>query len=488
MTNTPATMPNGRHPEPHPTTVTLRKLTDPPTTMPVSSPSRSVPKRDIAWSLATGKPIPRDWLPQVLALVSEQNRIAAVREPDTLSQMEALVTSKGMLAAEDARERGAEQLGQLVDEAAAITGEMSTVRAELDQLGGLPVTGMSGDVITAGDAGTRMTMVSTTVTEERDAGSVKHRRVPVWLHRFATWAPLADFFVLLYFLAQVFNVDLAGLSAGDGAAWGESVIPLVTSVVFAVLGTAAVAVGLKFVGRDLKGYKDNHGHIQLPEGKARVIPLLFIGLATAMAIGAGIVMGYRIISDSLAAGNGITSAAVLGVFFAVIVVTVNVVVFATQFRDGSLATDEIGHLAAQLGPIECKHVELRQQIDGLAAQLPPLKLKAERVHAATLTKMGAPIKGADQLRLLARSYHQGCGPEAHFIASQGNPGGNLIAPHVGVDCSVLDGLMKRLDELVAEDSPAAGKHTAPSLVSSATPVPTIPADPSDEPDDLGGEW
>ncbi|MFB8276933.1 hypothetical protein [Nocardia colli] len=484
--------PNGRHPEPQPKPVTLRKPTDPPITPTAPQPyvPKSVPNRDIAWSLATGRPIPREWLPQVLALVSEQERIGEQREPDTFSQMEALVMSKGMLAAEDAREYGADQLGQLVDNAAAVKGEIVTVRAELDHLNEQPVAGMNSDTIPAARANERMMAVSAVVTKERDAGSLKHRRVAAWLHRFATWAALLDFPVLLYFVMQVFNVDLAGLAAGDGAAWSENLVPLITSVVFALLGTAAVAVGLKFLGRDLKGYKDADGHIVLPKGQARILPLVFIGLALALAIGTGIVMAYRIISDSLAAGNGITGAAILGVFFAVIVITVNVVVFAVRFRDGSLQTDEIGHLAAQLEPIEQRRTELQHQIDGLAAQLPPLRVKAERIYAATLAKMGAPIKGADQLRLLARSYHQGCGPEANFAPSQGNPDGNLIAPVISVDRSVLDELMQRLDELVAADSTPITDVTHPVASKSTTLVPgtpTIPAD-VDEADDLGGEW
>ncbi|WP_280448625.1 hypothetical protein [Nocardia brasiliensis] len=488
MTISPATRPNGRHPEPQPKPVMLRKPTDPPITSTAPQPyiPKSVPKRDIAWSLATGRPIPRGWLPQVLALVDEQKRIGEPRDPDTFSQMEALTMSKGMLASEDAREHGADQLGQLVDEAAAIKGEMSTVRAELDRLDEQPVTGMNSDIVTASEAAERTATVSAKVTEERDAGSLKHRRVPLGLHRFATWAALADFPVFLYFLMQVFNVDVAGLTSGDGAAWGESLVPLITSIVFALLGTAAVAIGLKFFGRDLKGYKDNDGHIQLPAGTARIIPLLFVGLATAIAIGAGIVMAYRIISDSLAAGGGITGAVILGAFFAVIVITINVVVFSVRLRDGSLQTDEIGHLAAQLEPIEQRRVELQRHVDGLAAQLPPLRVRAARIYASTLAKVGAPIKGADQLRLLARSYHQGCGSEANF-ASQGNPQANLIAPVISVDRSVLDDLIERLDEL-ADVNSAPTPHTTPPVTSKrTTPAPVAPFD-MDEADDLGGEW
>lgn len=451
--------------------------------------SSSVPKRDIALSLATGKPIPRDWLPQVLALVDEQQRIGEAREPDTFSQMEALVMSKGMLASEEAREQGADQLAQLVDQAATIKGEMVMTRAELDRLDKQPVTGMNGDVITARHARDRMAAVSTKVTEERDAGSLKHRRVPVWLHRFATWAALLDFPVLLYFLAQVFNVDLTGIASGDGAAWRGSLIPLITAIVFALLGTAAVAVGLKFFGRDLKGYKDTHGGIALPAGPARILPLLFVGLTAMLAIGAGIVMAYRIISDSLAAGGGMTGAAILGVFFALIVIVVNVVVFATRFRDGSLQTDEVGQLAAQLEPIEQQRVALGRQLDSLAAQLPPLKLKAERIVAATLAKMGAPIKGADQLRLLARSCHQGCGPEAVFAHQDGSPNGNLLQPNVGVDRSILVELMERLDELVAEARPpVTADKPRGSIPKNTALMPIVPTEGDEELDDLDGEW
>ncbi|MGV9751112.1 hypothetical protein [Nocardia farcinica] len=491
MTLMPA-RPNGRQPEPQPT-VTLRKPTDPPITTPSATGARatsppSIPKRDIVMSLLSGKPIPRDWLPQVMALHNEQGRIGEAREPDTFSQMEALVMSKGMLASEEARERGAEQLGQLVDQAASVKGEMATARAELDRLDEQPVTGMNGDVISVHEARDRMAKVSATITEERDAGSLKHRRVPVWLHRFSTWAALLDFPVLLYFLAQVFNVDLAGIASGDGAAWGGSVVPLVTAIVFACLGTVAVAVGLKFFGRDLKGYKDADGHIALPEGKARLLPLLFVGLTAMLAIGAGIVMAYRIISDSVAAGGGITGAAILGVFFAFIVIVVNVVVFATKFRDGSLQTDEVGQLAVQLEPIERQRVALGRQLDSLAAQLPPLKLKAERVFAATLAKMGAPIKGADQVRLLARSYHQGCGAEAVFASQDGSPNGNLLPPNVGVDRSVLVELMERLDELVAEDGKATKGTTATAVPKRTALVPITATEGDDGPDDLGGEW
>ncbi|TLG09454.1 hypothetical protein FEK35_15115 [Nocardia cyriacigeorgica] len=444
-----------------------------------------IPRLDIALSLATNSPIPREWLPQVTALVREQQRIGAERDTDELSQMEALVTSKGILAAEEARERGADELAALVEQAASVRAEMSTIRGELSRIDQLPVTDMDGSVVSAAAAADRMKTVSTKITAERDTGSVKHRRVPAWVHRYATKAAYLDFPVLLYFLMQVFNVDVAGLLAGSTVTLAESVVPLITSIMFALLGTGAVAIGLKFLGRDLKAYKDADGHPKLPEGKARTIPLLYLGLAAAIAIGAGIVMAYRIATDAIASGSGLSSGIVLGVFFAIIVVTVNIVVVSAHYRDGSLQTDEIDHLTVQLAPVEQRRVDHERRLDNLAATLPPMALQAERIYARTLALMGTPLKGADQLRLLARSYHQGCGAEALIRPQSGSPQANLVAPAISVDRSVLDELLKQLGEIITD---AANATTPTRRVTGDTKRTPTPAATDDAEDDLGGDW
>ncbi|MFI9636651.1 hypothetical protein ACIHAX_28540 [Nocardia sp. NPDC051929] len=420
----------------------------------------------------------------VLALVSEQWRIGAKRPADKLSNLEALVLSKGMAGAGEIRNRGAEQLGKLVDQYKRAEAEIAKARAELGRLDEQPVTAMNSDVVTAKKVTERMQTVAASVQKDQDAGSVKHRRVPVGLRRISTAATQLDFVALLYFVTQVFNVDLAGIAAGDGAALGESIVPLLTSIVFAILGTAAVAIGLHFLGQDLKGYKDEHGHIRLPKGKARVIPLVYIGLAVTVAVGASIVMAYRIVYDSLAAGNGITSAVILGAFFAVIVITVNVVVFSVHYRDGSLQTDEIDRLASQLEPIEAQRVTLQHWIDHLTPELTVLRVKGEQVHATTLAKMGEAIKGADQVRLLARSYHQGCGAETELSDQQNQPMRGLLLPDVTVDTSLLDDLLK---QMAPEDATSdASPEEATTALPSRDDV-TLHAQVDDE-DELAGEW
>lgn len=479
MTLIPAAS-NGQHPVPP--EVTLRKPTDLPT---VTTRFPTVPKSDLAWSLATGTPIPRDWLAQVDAMAREQQRIGHTREPDCLSNMEAFVASKGMAGAEQAREQGADALAGLVDQAAVLIGEQTVLRTELDRLDTVPIAGPNDEITAVKDARERMNSVSTTVTSERDDGSVKHRRVPRTLRKVAIAASVVDFPILLHFTTQVFNVDLTGLATGDGTAWSGSLVPLLTSIVFAVLGTLAVAVGLSFFGRDLKGYKDADGHLDVPDGQARTIPLLFAGLSVALTGGAGFLMAYRIVSESLAAGGGTAGAVMLGVFFAIVVVAVNAVVFFVHYRDGSLQTDEISHLAAVLGPIEEQRVATARRIDTIGPELVRIQLQAERVYGRTLTMMGEPVKGADQLRLLARAYHQGCGAEATIRTHSGSPHANLIAPSTTVDHSILDELMNKLDELVTSSAGKSGAKKFAALNSLAIG--------SDDPEDddtteLDGEW
>ncbi|MFB8282649.1 hypothetical protein [Nocardia colli] len=176
---------------------------------------------------------------------------------------------------------------------------------------------------------------------------------------------------------------------------------------------------------------------------------------------------------------------ILGEFFAVIVITVNAVVFAVRFRDGSLQTDEITHLDEQLEPIETGCIQLQQQIDALAVQFPPLKLKAERNYTATLAKIGAPIKRGRSAAAAGPVVSPGAAcAEATFEPSPRNPGGNLLAPVTSIDRSILDELMQRLDELMVADSKPTTDATPP-VPSTSTAL--APAD-ADEADDLGGEW
>ncbi len=409
----------------------------------------TVPLSHILASVARQGSIPAQWLPHVLALVKEQSRIGVKRSPHRLSNLEAVVTSKGMARAEEIRNAGGKKLGQVVEAFDKTTAEIATAEEERGSLPDHPVVGANGHLLTAAEAETRMSVLRGTVANETDQGSLKHRRVATWLRWFALLGMAADFVVLTYFLGNVFNVDWNGLTGGDVA-----IVPLLTSLVFAILGTAVVAIGLHFFGSDLRGYKDDRGHLRLPTGKAKTMPLLFVALSVTVAIGAGVVMAYRIVTDSNEAGTGGLGGMLLGAFFAVIALALAVVIFSVTYRDGSTVTEELDHLTKQLLPIRRRKQQLNRTIAQLTTRLDVLRQSGIRIYDATLAKMSGPLKAADQLILQARSYHQGSGWDAEIVAPQVDPLHGLVLPLVTVDTSALDAAIEHLRAV--EDT--TGKH------------------------------
>ncbi|MFI6168934.1 hypothetical protein ACIBCN_19295 [Nocardia sp. NPDC051052] len=398
---------------------------------------QDVPK-DEQRSSRTGRgPIPKKWLITVKSLVKEQWRIGAKRPANRYSNLEATVTAKGVTGAEEARDKGAKKLSKVVEQFDNLRAELIVLKAELLQIPTLPVAGPNGEVLTATQAEARMAAVQAVVTKETDEGSLKHRRVSRWLVRLAPFVVVLDGPVMLWFCSQIFNVNWSALS--------QSIIPLITSGVFAVLATVAIALALHKFGRDLKAYKDNRGHISLPSGQAKVVPLTFIGLSVSVTLGSGVVMAYRIISESLSAGSDLLGGSILGVFFAIIVIALNVVIFAVNYRDGSTQTDELDHHAKQLLPVRLTERQFEEKAEKLTTRLKRLQSAGFRIYDATVTKMSEPLAAANQLILQARSYHQGCGHEAELVPSGSEPVYGALLPMMSVDTSVLDNLLKQLN-------------------------------------------
>lgn len=401
---------------------------------------QGVPKREKRTSAATGQPIPRKWLPMELALVGEQWRIGVRRMASRYSNLEAVITSKGIVGAEEIRDKGVEKLGEVIEQVETLRVELKALHTEIDEMSADPVVvDARGGLLTTTQAKDRMTTVADVVRTETDDGSLKHRRVPRWLMRITPYVPVVDGPVMLWFVSQIFNVDWTNPS--------QSIMPLLISAVFSILATVAIALGLHFFGRDSKGFKDHTGHISLPKGPAKTVPLTFLVLSIVVTIGSGVVMAFRIVSDSLSAGNGGLAGAILGLFFAAIVIALNVVIFAVNYRDGSTQTDELDHYAKQLLTVRSTERQLQKKSDTLTARLNTLQSKGIRIYEATLAKMSEPLTAANQLILQARSYHQGCGAEVELVPSDGEPQYGVLLPTVSVDTSVLDNLRKRLNQV-----------------------------------------
>ncbi|MGK8508222.1 hypothetical protein ACRS5S_09205 [Nocardia asiatica] len=408
-------------------------------------------------SLARRKAAPIVW-----ALVREQLRVNKSRSADRLSYGEAEVTSEGIQAATKIRDEAVAQLGKLTQQAVQLRGNICLVEADMARLATRPITGVHDELLTATEGEQRQSAVDAQVRKETGTGSLKHRRVPKAMRLAALLVPIVDLPVFTLFAGDMLNV------AWDQVADGRSLLPAITALVFGLLATAGVALGLHMVGFDLRGTKDAQGQPTVPKGRGGLLPRLLIVAAGAISIGASVVMGFRVIRESLAAEVGVPGAVILGLFFACVVAVLNLVVAVAVFRDGSVLTDELSHLTRQLRPVRKQRQRLERKRDELVNRIDLLIAKGQQVRTLTVLKMARPIAGADQLRVIARSLHQGCGWGVEFLPV-GRDSFGLFAPATLVDTSVLDELVARLEELaMRRDAAEAGDGRASASTDSAT--------------------
>ncbi|WP_280351498.1 FlxA-like family protein [Nocardia abscessus] len=408
-----------------------------PKPTPTPYTAHHIPKSHIRRSWLGLGPVRRQWLGDVLALVREQGElIRRLRPADHRSYGEAFAASKGVAGAEATRDRGAKQLESIATTFDRTQADIAGLRDELDRTKQDTVIGARGELLTSVQAEDRLKQLVTTVADETANGSLKHRRVPASLRRLALFVTVVDAPVLTFFLSQLFNVNWTDPTG--------SLVPLLITLVFAVLGSVAIALGLGFFARQLRAHKGKDGELTLPPRQRAGLPLLFLVLSIAAVLGTGLIMAYRIVADGLAADTNVFAACLFGLFFAVVVVMQNVVVFAVHYEDGSTATEELDHLTRQLRPIRTKQQRLKTQIEQLNAQLVTLRQQGERRYTATISAMSESLKAADQLMLLARSYHQGCGWGAEFAEPDRERPHGLLLPFAPVDTTVLDKLINHL--------------------------------------------
>ncbi|MET7312772.1 hypothetical protein ABZS68_38620 [Streptomyces sp. NPDC005571] len=377
--------------------------------------SGTVPRHDLLSSLAGRGPIPFWKIPHVLALVAEQKRSGHQRDPQSRTWLERFQESRGAASAEDKIASAERRVNNVIESAEHLKARRDVILAEAEHMDQDHISGPHGELLTIEDAAERQAQLSATVDTDVDNGSLRHRRVPPGLRRWATVVALIDFPVLIYFLASIFNLDMTNLLG--------SPIQVAVTAVLAALGTAGLALGLRKFGYSLRGHKDDHGHLRLPRG-ARVLPILYLILFCALLVGCASMMGYRIVSDATASGVPPSAAWTLAAFFSIVTCAVNVVVFSVEFNDGSTATEQIDYLTSKIIKIRARQQAARRQADQLHARITKLQQRGERLIQRVLTNAGDGLAAAHQVILIARAYHQGCGP----VADLAHPGNDTRQP------------------------------------------------------------
>ncbi|WP_433578548.1 hypothetical protein [Nocardia brasiliensis] len=412
-------------------------------------------------------------------LLREQQLINKPRSPERPTYGEAEVLSEGQAAAVKIRNDGANQLGRLIRQAQKLRAEIAVLDGDIARLPEQPINGNHGQLLTAEEAQQRHTAVAAHVTKEADSGTLKHRLVPNPLRLTAQLVLVVDLPVFTLFSGDMLNV------AWDQVAEGRSLLPAITAFIFGLLATVGVASILHLVGFELRGSKDHHGQPNVPKGRAGLVPKLLIAAAGSVSVGAAVVMGYRVIRESLAAEIGVVGALILGLFFAALVATLNLMVAITVFRDGSTQTDELRHLTRPLRRIRLQHLNFQRRKEQLIGQVDVLITEGRLVKQQTLLKLAGPIVGADQLRAIARSLHQACGWSVDLLPADSDSFG-VFAPGIQVDTRVLDELLQQLEamalprEPVLPDATEAGDGQ-PSNSTESTPPERAATGPNGQP-------
>jgi hypothetical protein len=349
----------------------------------------------------------------IRALVAEQEGIAAPRDPSDATYGETVV--RGI-----AKRRGdglIHHTGRRIGWMAGRTGRLKVRRAVLyDRISFQP-----DEHVRHPDGGRRPfaqilaehAQLDQDVAAERNQGSRKHHRVPRWFRWLPRVVLVFDFFLLLYFLSGITDVDWMAPMSPE-LAFAAGLAAMITVVSYGCFA---------FAGHRLRSHKDHSGTIPAADldGLTRII----VGACVGGLIVLGLLMFARMRSEVLLAlGNGANATAItVAAALTAVSVLANIMVISVHALDGSDETDRLRQLAAALSPSQARTDRMHRKAARLEHAVAYRVLKAERVAASGIARAGQPMARADQAIDTARAIHQAVGPLSEVTDDpNGQPG------------------------------------------------------------------
>jgi hypothetical protein len=250
----------------------------------------------------------------------------------------------------------------------AVRSQLAECDRDLEALAQERIEGLHGESFTAEAADDLAEQHEQTIRADINRGVLKHTpatKGQLWLARLA---PFADFLVFGYFLSVIFNAD-----------WTNPLntpVESVLSLVLAFIATAGVAWTLRFIARRYRQEKpDDNRFPWRPQTRQRGLQL-DIALLTLILLGVGVMMFYRLYTDARGSAISVGASLLVALFFSLITVALNYVIFMVEYSDGSPLTDELRHLRKHLDPIERRisstrrrRRELQQRLDDLRREI-----------------------------------------------------------------------------------------------------------------------
>ncbi len=336
----------------------------------------------------------------VRALVAEQEGLGAEHDPADATYGETVVRGLAKRRADGLIRRTCRRMGWM----AGRTGRLKVRRAVLRDR----VSYQSEEHVRHPDGGRRTfartlgehTALDQRVTAERDQGSRKHHRLPRWFRWLPRVVLIFDFFLLLYFLSGITDVNWLAPMSPD-LAFAAGLAAMITVVSYGCFA---------FAGHRLRMHKDHSGTI--PAADVDGLTRIIVGACVGGLIVLGLLMFARMRSEVLMALGGGANATAITVAAALTAVSVlaNIMVISVHALDGSEETDRLGRLAGALSRSQARADRMHRRAARLDHVVALRVLKAERVAAGGISRAGRPIALADQTIDNARAIHQGAGP------------------------------------------------------------------------------
>ena len=335
----------------------------------------------------------------IRALVAEQEGIGVLHDSSDATYGETVVRGVAKRRADSLIRRTCRRIGWM----AGRTGRLKVRRAVLrDRLRSQP-----DEHVRHPDGGRRTfartlgehTALDQRVVAERDQGSRKHHRLPRWFRWLPRVVLVFDFFLLLYFLSGITDVNWMAPMSPD-LAFAAGLAAMITVVSYGCFA---------FAGHRLRMHKDHSGTIPATDvdGLTRII----VGACVGGLIVLGLLMFARMRSEVLMALGGSANATAIVVAAALTAVSVlaNIMVISVHALDGSEETDRLGRLAAALSRSQARADRMQRRAALLDHKVAVRIMRAERVAAAGISRAGRPVALADQTIDNARAIHQGAG-------------------------------------------------------------------------------
>ncbi len=341
-------------------------------TLPRARAVEAIPAGDLVLSLVGVGPIPARHVATAPRLHDERLRADLPEGVDDHTPLEAALRLRTEVAAERWLAR---RTRQVLDPAArrltALSSRHREVLRRLDRSGDEPLLDTTGRTVTRDEARATADRLSVAIEASLDSGSEKHRTESRARKRLLLFFVLADFALFAYFMSRVLNVDVF-MPATDPIAF-------TTSIVFALLFTLGVAYALHHFGHAHRVHKDDSGEVVVPDGAVQLrLQLVYVHVLTVLP---GVLIGVRIVDDALVSGAPLPLALLLGVAIGVVMAGIGHLIYRTELRDGTSATDRLLHLGRHLRKAHRRDRKLHLELDRLERRVAVVSARAERAAA-----------------------------------------------------------------------------------------------------------